>query len=755
MSSHCAWLMLVTFPFFLMAGAREKPVCTAQSNIGKEVLVGSNLTVSCVFSKTCTKIIFRDNEEIKNKQSPSSSEVSVDVKDVTELSIFTCRCKEDPEPCGIDITPGYPPDIPQNLTCVRKTEYGNVTCTWKIGRETKITTICHLGVDDGHPLIYSSVMNSTGFCFSTFPIRGSMLQLSVMLNISNSLGSNISGPHNFTLRNIVKPSRPNITHIECFSQRCHLRTDNHSMNLVEVQYKVENQILGSLQTGAEQILNVSSLHPYTTYKFRIRRKINREVGLWSDWSLEKEAETEEEAPKKELDVWYMQDPKSSNCFRIFWKKFSKSEAKGKILRYKLSVQVKRKKNSTILDANITNRPICCDSCSVSVSAINSKGQSPAKFINLRSPESVLDVKSQILSNDSIALFWTKPAIAGPKTEYVVHWYAVGDKEKLWWIRVMNTSIDITGLQPHKCYHGAVTALRSNGPAVAFIHGISTWQSVPEQGPVPQQSWKKSESLEVKWSTISQDKIRGCLRNYSIYLNKLNGSIEHFSVNYSSTQYTISGLSPGECYNLWVTAWTDAGEGPRGSDLPFCTLSDSEKLLSLVILAGGTVLLICLIILCFCQFSSVQKRFLRCCQCLLPTVIPDPANSKCAREYVVEQFHHHQSDSSISEDPDIMQVEEFHSPSGFTCNYIKSFSQESTSSDTTQITRTTDITGDYIYTRGAISGGEEEEEDEEDRSFDEFGFRPCINPFLEPLVLSNGKLDLDAVIINCSEFMDCT
>lgn len=82
------------------------PVCTAHSNIGKEVLVGSTLTVSCFFNKKCPKIIFRDGEQIKHEQSLHLNVVSVDVKNLTKLSIFTCKCNKDPEPCGIDIAPG-------------------------------------------------------------------------------------------------------------------------------------------------------------------------------------------------------------------------------------------------------------------------------------------------------------------------------------------------------------------------------------------------------------------------------------------------------------------------------------------------------------------------------------------------------------------------------------------------------------------------------------------------------------------------
>ncbi|XP_016431571.1 interleukin-12 receptor subunit beta-2-like [Sinocyclocheilus rhinocerous] len=756
----------------LLAGT----VCTVRSSKG-EVLLGSNFTFSCIFNKQCTKLIFRNGTQIKYKKKKKlifrngmqikykkktiSSEVSVDIENITEFSTFSCRCEENPEPCGLDIKPGYPPDIPQNLTCVQKMNSRNVSCIWTTGRGTIIDTTCQLRVHGD--LGYESIMNSTGFCHSTFPIKSSIMsQLVVLLNVSNTLGSKTSGPHTINLINIVKPSMPEIVNVSCSSRWCNLHTDNHSMSLVEIQYSPVNGIWDTFQTNAKSRLNVSSLHPDTTYNFQIRRKINHTVGLWSDWSQPKQKKTKEEAPDKALDVWYLQELKppqsKSKCFRIFWKELNISDAKGKIQRYNISVQEQKgKRNSIIAVPPSRNQSICCSNCSVSVSAVNSEGQSPVKIIQLRFPGLVTGLLShRPLNNHSIALFWPKLDIAG--TEYVVHWYPVGNIEGIQWIRVVDTTAHITGLQPQECYQCAVTALRSSGPKMATIKGISSWQSAPEQGPVPQLGWKESEMLSLTWSEIPQKKRRGCLKKYTVYLiDKLKGDIHNFSVVHPKRQYVISGLSPGQCYNLWVTAWTDAGEGPRGSDLPFCTPSDSERMLSLVILAGGAVLLACLILLCICQFSSVHRRFLCCCQCLLP-IIPDPANSKCAKTYADDQsemkFFLDQCDSSVNEEPDNVEVEEVPYPP--ICTYIISFSQESSSSDATQITRITDITEDYISTHGAISGGEEEDEYEEERSLDEFEFFPSTHsPFLEPLVLTGGKLTLDVVKIDCSEFLDCT
>lgn len=153
---------------------------------------------------------------------------------------------------------------------------------------------------------------------------------------------------------------------------------------------------------------------------------------------------------------------------------------------------------------------------------------------------------------------------------------------------------------------------------------------------------------------------------------------------------------------------------------------------------------------------------------------------------------HLSDSSMSEEePNTVEVEEFPQeklpgderigPEGTlrpvslqadsrpyqhntVSSYLKSFSNESGGSDATQASRSTDITVDYISTHGVMSGGEEKEEqdDHDDDDYDDgdeehevFDFFPCPkNPFLEPLISFGGKLTLDSVKIDCSDFLDC-
>lgn len=95
--------IFVAFSVFLhLTGS----VCTVNSSAGKEVILGSNFTISCKFNKECTKEIFLNMKQISYKQFKNSIEVSV--KNLTEFSTFACKCKEahEPDPCGIDITPG-------------------------------------------------------------------------------------------------------------------------------------------------------------------------------------------------------------------------------------------------------------------------------------------------------------------------------------------------------------------------------------------------------------------------------------------------------------------------------------------------------------------------------------------------------------------------------------------------------------------------------------------------------------------------
>ncbi|TMS20182.1 Interleukin-12 receptor subunit beta-2 [Larimichthys crocea] len=228
----------------------------------------------------------------------------------------------------------------------------------------------------------------------------------------------------------------------------------------------------------------------------------------------------------------------------------------------------------------------------------------------------------------------------------------------------------------------------------------------------------------------------------------------------------------------MTASTAAGEGPARQKLKFYIQEETQLSLLLVCVV---VIVILLFLLCLFQSSAVKQRFCMFFQCLMLSDVPDPANSKWAKECTQEkgkmnlQLQH--SNSTVTEEeeePILVDVEELpkqssdpHAPPDDSSQsppqtslspmstllypalttYIKSFSHDSDSSDQTQTSLDTTI--DYISSHGMGNLDEEDQEDEEEFT-EMLGFFPS-NIVLDSLSFG-GKLTLDAVKIDCNDFL---
>ncbi|XP_066519479.1 interleukin-12 receptor subunit beta-2 [Hoplias malabaricus] len=793
------------FIFLLLVLVTETPEASSAADgkkcsllSAKEVHMGLSFHIYCVSRNDCQKkTVFQDMVQLDHKHLNSTT-VSIYIKNLTKPTTFICKCDSDPEPCGTDIIPGYPPEIPQNLTCVQEGELGNVNCTWKTRLKPFIQTTSHLRVQGEPPVDYTSIILHDGKLSAVFPIPASQTNFTVQVKASNSLGSESSANHSFTLNDIVKPISPNIAKVECSSITCQLHPDNtQDIQLVEIQYKADWGSWNTLSfdhTHSSRSWKITSLKPYSLYKFQVRWKFSPTRGVWSEWS-KVEAMTDEEVPAAMVDAWYVEDTKYTvnKHIQLFWKELSKSEARGKILGYNVSVL---DQEGVFVNHTIRSLSVPCSYCVVNIFAVNSKGKSPVRSIRVQPIDSYpLHLTVENVNNSSIAISWSRPASAPTLKEYLVEWYPAGRKDQLQWIRVqphINTS-SITGLKPTVCYDIAVVYLQSDETKKNYLNSIATWQSAPQQGP-DCFATVKNDNVEIKWYEVHPDKRGGCLIKYSIYLQVVGGKISNYIVDPSKTEYTITGLALGHRYKVWISAWTKVGEGPKGNVYSFITKSggpSDEKPLVLVVSIGCIVFVTCLILLIICQFPSVHRRLSHCCHCLKPSIVPDPANSKWAKECATEKgemkLQLYLSDSSLSEEePDTVDVHELPHEKLFqretspiddrshlvsnlsisdqdqsvlssayqpksSSSYIKSLSQESNSSDGTQASRNTDITVDYISTHGVLS--EEEEDEEED--MDVLGFFPCpISPFLDPLMSTGGKLTLDIVKIDCSDLNLC-
>uniref|UniRef100_A0A3Q4IAG5 Interleukin 12 receptor, beta 2a n=1 Tax=Neolamprologus brichardi TaxID=32507 RepID=A0A3Q4IAG5_NEOBR len=728
------------------------------------VQLGSSFEVFCIFNLRCTGSMYSGQGPTKQKHKAlNSTTIHFKVVNITENRTYSCHCenRKDLDPCGLDISAGYLPDRPKNISCIYKivkNESGVVVCIWNRGRDTNLRNSSALwvkGVDGSHSdgsTPYKVPDKGTELLSVNFTVSRSVELISVWVQTENPLGSAQSSIVNYTLSKIVMPSTPVLGKPECYSRKCIMKVEQPVRTQhLEIQYRAEKQTWTTCQDSVVQMnsshCSISSLEPYRLYHFRARSKFS--TGLWSEWSTN-------------ICAWTQEERKYSCEANV-------SISRGKILGYELSIS-----SSSVITNISANERSCqvelCASCDVTVRARNSKGLSPPARVTTRRTEAKSPNNLQVTANNSnITISWTKPETAPPPTTYVVEWYPDGNKlEKLRWVRLgenENHAV-ISDVQPYECYDGAVYVLYNESSISWKFKGVATLESAPKAAPRVQEKVEGRNNVNITWSELDRSQRRGCITKYTIYLETTgNPKICKDELNYSTPAsertYIIKDLPPAE-YRLWMSASTAEGEGPAGQKIKF-------------FIARNYTLLFYLFIYLFYSFS------LRSCelfQCFMLDVVPDPANSKWAKEYTQDKGNMNLPlPSSSSSEPReeekliLVNVEELPkqnsesrkpilrmSPSTrlssdtepesvIPTTYIKSLSHDSDSSDHTHTSL--DTTVDYISSH---EPGNLDEEDDEEKcgEFLDMPFISNHNIFIEPLVFG-GKLTLDAVKIDCSDF----
>lgn len=115
--------------------------------------------------------------------------------------------------CGKDISSGYPPDAPSNMTCVIYEYSGNMTCTWNTGKPTYIDTkytvhVKSLETEEQQQYLASNYVN-----ISTDSLQGGRKYL-VWVQAVNALGMENSQQLQVHLDDIVIPSPSIISRAE-------------------------------------------------------------------------------------------------------------------------------------------------------------------------------------------------------------------------------------------------------------------------------------------------------------------------------------------------------------------------------------------------------------------------------------------------------------------------------------------------------------------------------------------------------------
>lgn len=800
----------MSWSFFIVVTVMAMQICTGEksceiwSSVGPVIQLGHSFRVYCYFSKYKCKVSMKDHPS--SEQQPSklnSTTLYFNVFNITMNKTYSCECKDNPalDSCGLDISTGYPPDPPRLVSCIYKIhdiQSGVVVCQWDGGRDTILQSSSELwvavsaGENSEGPESYAA-SKGTESLSASFTAPRSVKRISVWVQAQNKLARVNSSIFNYNLSDIAMPSTPALGQPRCFSQMCSVRVEQ-SMRTehLEIQYKLDRETWKThrpnsvLHNNSSHIWNISSLQPFRLYHFRARSKFSS--GLWSPWSMNTSSWTQEEAPAKELDVWFTESESDIKSVRIYWKEANISVSRGKIVEYRVEVGANSSHASLSADARnyLVSR---CENCEVRVWARNSKGTSPAaKIMTQRTSGNPPQDVQVTQSSSNVAISWRRPGTAPSPTGYVVEWFPQGRRlEELRWVRLGrgDNHTLITDMRPFECYEGAVYDLHedSSGTGTRF-KDVSISESAPASGPVIQEK-VEGNKVKVTWTELPRNQRGGCITKYTFYLESNSGILKTFSVPASERTRVIDGLSPGD-YNLWMSASTAKGEGPKSQKAELFIEKETPLSSLLVCVVAATMLLL---LLCLCQSSTVKQRFLEIFQCIMLDVVPDPANSKWAKECSQGkgQINLQLQLSSSSgmeeeEEPILVDVEELPRQSDQTSalkiissqlrhetslspdaepatllypltTYIKSLSQDSDSSDLTHTSMDTSTTVDYISSHGPgdlDEEGEDEEEEEDEEEFVGTNFFTSQNIFAEPLAFG-GKLTLDAVKIDCSNF----
>ncbi|XP_028902394.1 interleukin-23 receptor isoform X2 [Ornithorhynchus anatinus] len=130
--------------------------------------------------------------------------------------LCTALCPGEPEEtlvCGDDISAGYPPDAPANLTCFIREYSSYMVCTWNCGKSTYLETKYTVHVKSLQTAEEQWYNPSEFLNISTNQLSGGPLYF-IWVRAANALGVKTSAPQQVHLDEIVIPAAPIIINVE-------------------------------------------------------------------------------------------------------------------------------------------------------------------------------------------------------------------------------------------------------------------------------------------------------------------------------------------------------------------------------------------------------------------------------------------------------------------------------------------------------------------------------------------------------------
>ncbi|XP_052455674.1 interleukin-12 receptor subunit beta-2-like [Carassius gibelio] len=613
--------------------------CVGKLIVDSDVIhLGSNLTVGC---QSNTEDCGRHFALVFNGQTIFETINCSVIKTQIVISQpsfwLLCKVKEGDTwhtVCGQDFKAGYPPGKPK-FSCLTYKNSEYVNCSLMVTTETYLFTNFTVTFHDRTSQFFQYVMNKDGHVSIPRSLFVENMTYKVHVRGHNALGESHS-TFNFSIWDIVIPGTPEITRVVfengTLSPAIYWNGSEDTLKPVlrfRETHDDQDWVLGSVKELLDGcILMQKALKPLIPYQFELRVCVSSTN--CSMWSHPFNMISPGIAPSHKLDVWRVisrTSPHGPVNVTVLWKHYRPEYDSGGLLYYKLSYKEEGKIHELNCSALVTHQTLQLNTAEVNVSAVTAAGSSPPAPVSLTYTGKPAPMITHLgpAAGGSVLLAWDVSQYSEELKGilgFVVQWQQ--SPVTLEWKRLgkdYNCTF-LEGMRAGVLYNISLYTEEASGVSDPAFVQVYAKEEKPLAGPDVSITTIGENLILIQWEELKQEKQRGFIRNYTIYFQRHVDKrlLQNQTVPYAfprSLSWELRGQQ--DCYDILVSAWNSAGEGPKGQPATCCCPSklphqtDSYKTTGGMIAGISLAAAVPMVILANLMYMKcVRQRMMKMC-----------------------------------------------------------------------------------------------------------------------------------------------